>query len=373
MKNTNNSARSRIHSLDMARGIIVVFSVFLSSLPYGSYDFATHASWYGLTLVDFILPCFITVFGVGMAIAYQKGVKWKRFISRTIKLILFGLLFNIIVAWSFDLSTLRFTGVLQMYALLGIGTVLITRFIKRPITVSLVGLLIFSIYGAILLYMGQTCEGSLPQPGCNPSWLVDPVVFGESHIYSLGERGFDPEGIPAIFSALGNVLLGFAAGRIIILYKEKGAGWRLLLHGVLLLALAFLVEAFLPFGKRLWTPSFGLVTAGATSLLLALLHIIFDRKYTSPFVQPVSNSLIWILDSFGRNAFLIYFGKYIIFSLLRNLSINGDEKPITLYQVIFSWLEQTSSNPALIYATLMLGFWTIIAIALHKVKWYFRV
>src|SRR5690606_4792966 len=77
------------------------------------YDLFRHAEWYGLTLLDFIFPAFLTIFGILMAIAYDRKIKWYKVGRRTILLILFGLLFNMIVSWNFSLSDVRYTGVLQ--------------------------------------------------------------------------------------------------------------------------------------------------------------------------------------------------------------------------------------------------------------------
>ncbi|MGY3715164.1 heparan-alpha-glucosaminide N-acetyltransferase domain-containing protein [Sutcliffiella cohnii] len=212
--------RSRFHSLDMARGIIVFLSVFLSSLPYRSYDFAMHAQWYGVTLVDIILPCFITIFGVGSAFAFRNGVKWSKFTKRTIKLIIFGLLFNMVISWSFDFSTLRFTGVLQMYALLGLGVVLTTRFISNPVNLIIVAFSILIIHGASLYFYGSSCDEGLVQPGCNPSYFIDSFIFGEEHIYSQGERGFDPEGIPMLLLHLRTYCLVLRVGEFFCYTKK---------------------------------------------------------------------------------------------------------------------------------------------------------
>ncbi|WP_170140650.1 heparan-alpha-glucosaminide N-acetyltransferase domain-containing protein [Oceanobacillus arenosus] len=363
--------KRRIHSIDMTRGLIVLLSVFMFSIPSGVFSFDQHAEWYGLTLVDFILPCFLTIFGTSMAIAYQKGVKRKRFLTRTIKLIIFGLIFNIIAAWSLSFSTLRFTGVLQMFAVLGIATVIITKYVKNPVQLTLIGMLILSIHGANLLYIGSACEEGLPQPDCNPSGVIDTAIFGENHIYAQGELGYDPEGIPSTFAALGNVLFGFSAGRMLL--SKKGKENKLLIHGIVLIVLALIVSSILPFGKRIWTPAFALVTAGVTSVLLAIFHLLFDRNPITSRTKPIKRAILWFMEAFGKNSFFIYFGKYVLYSLLIHITIQNTEGVFSINHYIHMFTEKISSAPVLIYASIIFGIWTVLALVFHKCKWYVKI
>lgn len=365
--------KKRIDSLDMTRGLIVLLSVFLSSLPAGVYEFAMHAEWYGVTLIDFIFPGFLTVFGVSVAIAYQKRVRWKRQFKVAFKLILFGLVFNMVMAWSIDLSTLRFTGVLQMYSVLGIIAAVIIYYIKSPVKLTIFGVLVIGIYSVILLFVGGDCEGGQVQPYCNPSWTIDKVIFGESHIYSQGTRGFDPEGIPIIIGALSNIIFGLAAGRYLIQRKETGINPGLILHGIFLILLAFLLSSILPFGKKMWTPPFSLLTAGVTSLVLAFFHTFFDRHPVSDIGKYISEKITWFLIAFGRNSFLIYFGKYVLISLLLNIGIQNNGQWKSIYQTVYGWVELNSFYPPLTYAFLMVGFWTLVALILNKYKVYVKV
>jgi heparan-alpha-glucosaminide N-acetyltransferase len=370
-----NRVKKRVYSLDIARGIVVILSVFLSMIPYGEYQFAyaRHAEWYGLTLIDFILPSFITIFGASMAIAYHKGVKWEKIIKRTIRLIVYGVIFTMIVSWNVDFTTLRLTGVLQMFALLGLVTFMITRKIQSPSMLIIIALFISTLYGAGLLFTAQGCENGLPQPDCNPSGMIDSKVFGENHLYHQGKRGFDPEGLVSSLSALSNVLLGYAFGRLMLTRKETGAWRELLLLSVLLIGLALLWHQFLPFNKRIWDPAFGLLMAGTIAGTLSLLYLIFDKRKADA-KETALKSIVFFFEAFGRNSFLVYFGKYILSSVMLHLTLTtagGDER--TIYESLLNWVESISSYPQLTYALFMVALWTIIALILHKMKWYLKV
>ena len=358
----------RIDSLDIVRGTIVLLSVLLFSIPIKINWLNVHADWYGFTVIDIILPAFITIFGTSMAIAYRKGINKKRFLSRTLKLLLYGLIFNIIVSWSFDLDTLRVTGVLQLFAILGIATVIITRIIKKPLFLFIISVLIFILHGLILINSSEYCGNNLPSPSCNPSKIIDTYIFGENHIYVQGKRGFDPEGIPSMFGALGNVLLGYVVGLVIL--RKKKIEMQLIMMILIALIMLLITVQFIPIGKRLWTPSFGFLTVGITITLILINYYIFDRKSADmKFVNPIKNLLI----AFGRNSFLIYFGKYLLDSLLRNITINVNNSEQSLRNIIKNFLDAFSPIEGLLYAVVIFSFWLIIAIVCHKKRWYFKV
>ncbi|WP_335870585.1 acyltransferase family protein [Bacillus sp. 2205SS5-2] len=366
--------KRRVYSLDMLRGIIVILSVFLSNIPNGIYNFTyfRHAEWYGVTLIDLILPIFITIFGTSMAIAYQKGVKWSKILKRTVRLIIYGLLFTIIVSWSVDISTLRFTGVLQMFAFLGIATVLITKIVQSPVKLILIAVTLTSVYGLGLLTLSADCSDDLPQPSCNAPYSIDENIFGKAHLYHQGERGFDPEGLVTSFSALANVLIGYAIGKLILTRKETGAWKELISLGVILLLISFLWDQFLPFNKRIWTPAFGLLAASCTSIMLSILYLLFDKRKVDAketFLKPV----VWFLEAFGRNSFLIYFGKFIIASVLLHITITVGQEEKALSKILFHSIDSAVPYAQLVYAIIMLLFWTVIALIAHKKKWYFKV
>src|SRR5699024_10008259 len=289
-------------------------SIVLIYLPDKYPGINVHAKWYGFSFIDIIFPAFVTIFGTSMAIAYHKGVKKKRLAARTLKLLLFGLLFNMIVNWNLDIHTIRLTGVLQLFAVVGLLAVLVTRFVKKTHHLILVSILIFLIHGLFL--MGNIFCSGLPQPFCNPSAFIDYYIFGKNHLYVLGEVGYDPEGIPSMFGALGNALLGFVAGKIIL--QKKSIGPKLYAYASLLFVLCVISLYFIPMAKRLWTPSFGFWTAGITVLMLATCYVLFEKA------DNLGETTKWTLGffiAFGRNSFLLYFGKYLLNSLLAHVQI----------------------------------------------------
>jgi len=363
---------SRIHALDFARALSVLL-LFLTFVPegplYGSY--VTHAPWFGYAAIDFAFPAFVTLSGTSMALSGRNRVHWQRLLRRFAILIVLGLIFNCLVLWQFNLSLLRFTGVLQLLAVVGIMTALITRISAKWFFSFTAGLVIMGIYLSILLYTGRHFPGGLPQPDHNLSGLIDPLIFSKNHIYSQGNAGYDPEGIFTIFSAIGSSLLGYSAGLLLRQNKVAGNSLKILVIAVVLLALTPVLSSFIPVNKRLWTPSFVTLTSGSTLLVLAVSHLIWD--FPIPILKKLRAALYWIFESVGRNAILLYFGPSLIFSILHHLTLTVHGNSFSLFQFFYDWLNTWSSNPQLGFITVYTVLWVLLAIFLHWRKKYLTV
>ena len=372
MSKSSKTAKPRIRTLDFARGFLVAGTAFLTHI-LAAPQFAvwnTHAEWFGLTVSDFAFPVFITLFGTAMAIAYRNGVKKLRLLRRTIMLILIGLVFNMIVNWNFDLSTLRFTGILQVYAVLGVLVVLITRLAGKWYTALGAGLLIMLAYQGLLVLTSAHFPQGLPQPDHNLSGIIDPLLFGPEHIYRQGQAGYDPEGIFTMLSATANAICGYAAGKLILEHKKIAAVFYLIILGCGLLLLSPLLAAYIPFAKKIWTPAFASLTAGASVLLLAISHALFHTVNNKP-LPKIKAAVYWFFEAFGRNAFLVFFGKFVLIALMRNLSVPNQAG--TYHELLSQWVFSWSPQPHLTYAFIIFAFWTALALFLHKIKLYIKI
>jgi len=360
----------RIRTLDFARGFLVAVTAFMTHI-LAAPQFATwntHAEWYGLTVADLAFPIFITLFGAGMAIAYRKGVKKLRLLRRTILLILIGLAFNAIVNWSFDLSTLRFTGILQVYAVLGVLVVLITRPAGKWYQALACALLIMIIYSGLLVWTSATYPQGLPQPSHNLSGIVDPWLFGPEHIYRQGQAGYDPEGIFTIISATANALCGYGAGKLILERKKIAAVFYLLILGAGLVLLTPLLAHYVPIAKKIWTPAFVSLTAGLSVLLLAFSHLLFHSAKPLP---KIIGGVFWFFEAFGRNAFLVFFGKFVLIAIMRQATVPLHTE--TYHELLSHWVFTWSPEPHLTYAFIMFALWTVLTLFLHKKKIYIKI
>ncbi|KAJ8452968.1 hypothetical protein Cgig2_014731 [Carnegiea gigantea] len=93
------SKSSRVASLDVFRGLCV-FLMMLVDYGGSIFPIIAHAPWNGLHLADFVMPFFLFIAGVSLAIAYKKvGDRMdatKKVIARAVKLFLLGVFLQVV-------------------------------------------------------------------------------------------------------------------------------------------------------------------------------------------------------------------------------------------------------------------------------------
>ena len=259
----------RVQALDVLRGMTMAFMV-LVNLP-GSWSvifpILRHASWNGMTPTDFIFPNFLFVMGVSMFFSLRKqnftlnGKMLKRFLL----LLGIGLLINVISHFVYGSESIRFTGVLQRFALcFGASALIICKVNHKHLPWLVTGLL--AAYSALLL-LGNGYEYG-PD---NILSRVDRALLG-SHLYN--DQGIDPEGLLSTLPAIAHTLIGFLVGKIL----ASGDFRKMDSQGTALLVAGLLLQYLLPLNKKVWSPSFVLVACGLGTLLLSLLHYIIDER-----------------------------------------------------------------------------------------------
>lgn len=175
--------------------------------------------------------------------------------------------------------------------------------------------------------------------------MIDSAILGSNHMYLLGRQFVDPEGIVSMISAVPQVMIGFVCGKIIINIKDNDCRMlNLFFIGTMLLFVGYLLSYACPLNKRLWSPSFVLLTCGISAMSLALLLYIIDvkqnKKWFSFFEALGANPLViyvfsciaggllvhWhihtvVFSNLFNPLFGIYFGSYMygVFFLLFNM------------------------------------------------------
>ena len=124
-----------------------------------------------------------------------------------------------------------------------------------------------------------------------------------------------------------------------------------------------LLGVYLPTMKRLWTPTFALGVAAATTLFLLLSHLLLDRRNVSTQLQKLSYPLV----SLGRNSLLVYFGSHVLVSLLRR-SFGGSAPLATAFISVFP----SAVLGQVVFTALLLTFWFSLAVYLHCRKIYIK-
>jgi predicted acyltransferase len=266
---TEPATRTRLQGVDAARGLAVVGMLLVDNR--GSAAISTelvHAPWDGLRLADVVFPLFLLVVGVSMPFS-ERAQRPRAALWRVGKLLLLGWL---IVTAKYGLGAAG-AGVLGHIAGAYLLCWLLLRLPRRaqvPVaTVVLVGV-------SLLLLL-------VPVPGSSRPSLSPGVSWARWLDQTIG-LSFSAEAPHSYLPSAVTVFLGVLAGRVLKAHPDRTALPRLAGPAVALLVTGLLVAPLLPLNKRLWTPSFVLVTGGIGLLVLAALHWLVDvRGIRRPF------------------------------------------------------------------------------------------
>lgn len=372
-------------ALELVLGLFLCVGVAMDSVLAPRPEQLIHAAWFGVTAQDLVFPLFVVLSGVGLAFAHRGGLGWATTVRRGAVLLACGLVFNAVVARTLDLATLRWTGELQVYAVLVLTVGLLHKVARGPRAwVAITGLAAL-LQGAFLLLWQSGCPDGAFTPGCNPSRVVDPALFGRAHVYIGGALGHDPEGVVALLGALVTVSAGVAAGHLALTLESspgdsQGDGRRHGRHGrrvsAYLLGWAATVTVaavaagqWMPAMKRLWTTPLGLGAAALGVALfavgLAALHLRLPSR-----LDQLREALAWPFVAMGRNALLVYFGSQLLMLVLLT---RRDEHQHPLANVVGDWVEDFAlghNRTGLV--AVMLGLWLLVAAVLRSRRIYLR-
>jgi len=264
-----------------------------------------------MTPCDLVFPFFLFIMGVSMYLSLSKcnfkpkADTWWKVIRRTILLFAIGLFINwfemVLKGNGAGMDNLRIWGVLQRIALCyGIVSVIVLtinhKWIVPTILVLLVG------YTLILLLGNGYAEDS-----SNILARVDNALFGEAHLYH--KSPVDPEGLLGTIPAVAHVMIGFYVGKWI---KKTDTtefqAFKVLLMAALLILIGYLSSFALPLNKRIWSPSFVLMSCGMGAALLGILMYFIDirhcrRWYSFFHVFGVNPLFLYVLSELLAVAF----------------------------------------------------------------------
>uniref|UniRef100_A0A804UME9 Heparan-alpha-glucosaminide N-acetyltransferase catalytic domain-containing protein n=1 Tax=Zea mays TaxID=4577 RepID=A0A804UME9_MAIZE len=218
--------RQRLVSLDVFRGITVLLMIIVDDA--GAFIPAmNHSPWDGVTVADFVMPFFLFIVGVALALAYKrvpdKLDASRKALLRALKLFCLGLVlqggfFHGVRSLSFgvDLQEIRLMGVLQRIAIAYLLTALCEIWIRGDEDVDygydllkryryqlFVGAVVAITYMSLLYgtyvpdWEYQTsAPGSTEKhlfvkcgvrgdtsPGCNAVGMIDRKILGIQHLY----------------------------------------------------------------------------------------------------------------------------------------------------------------------------------------------
>jgi predicted acyltransferase len=276
----------RLLSLDAFRGLAVTLMIVVDSINVLGVapGQLRHAAWNGLTVADVVFPMFL--FAVGVALPFSsKAESTVRVLRRVALLVLIG-----IALTSWKHGHFVAAGVLQHVA----GSYLVGWLLLRlswRAQIAGVAIALAAQWAAFtFIRMGTITPGSWAPDQTPAAWL-DTLILGRPHT----------EGVWAALTGGITVVLGAWAGRLLVTANSGNESVTMQL-GVLAAALAgcgMVLAVVIPLNKRLWTPSYTLLTAGISTFVLLALHVMVDGQRTTPaWVRP-------LLD-LGRNALVIF-------------------------------------------------------------------
>lgn len=226
-------AKQRLKSLDIFRGLTVALMILFDDAG-GVLPIINHSPWNGVTIADFVMPFFLFIVGLALALVYKnvsdKVAATQKAILRTIKIFILGIIlqggyFHGLddLSYGVDLVHIRWLGILQRiaigYFLAAMCEIWLTSnslvdsflgFAKKyciqwVVAVLLSALYVGCLYGLYVpdwqfevpainfhgtsLYNGSTVQtvkcglrGSLGPP-CNAVRMIDYSVLGVNHLY----------------------------------------------------------------------------------------------------------------------------------------------------------------------------------------------
>lgn len=266
--------KRRLVSLDALRGLALVILILVnnaaihSALPYQ----LTHHDWHGLTAADTFFPVFLFAIGGGMVFSSKTG-DVRLALRRTAIIFALG-----VFLYSLDAGGLVVgPGILQKIA---VAYLIAWGVMQLPVR--------WQLPTALGILAGLWAAYTfVPAPGVVPgSWAqgrhlgayIDTLVVGRPHSEALSSA------IPAAVNVLGGA---FVIRSVRGLEAREGLK-RVLWWGAGALLLGLLVTLAVPVNKRIWTPSFVLVTQGIACFYLAAYWWLADlrghRRAVRPFV-----------------------------------------------------------------------------------------
>ncbi|KAF4364778.1 hypothetical protein F8388_018454 [Cannabis sativa] len=221
----------RLASLDIFRGLTVALMIFVDDAG-GEWPMIGHAPWNGCNLADFVMPFFLFIVGMAIALSLKRipdqFAAIRRVILRTLKLLFWGLLLQggfshapDKLTYGVDMKEIRWCGILQRIALSYLVVALVEIFTRKSQAEELSSrwFSIFKLYawhwilgaGVIVVYLAiiygtyvpdwhftihdkdninygksfpVTCNvrGKLDPP-CNAVGYIDRKVLGINHMY----------------------------------------------------------------------------------------------------------------------------------------------------------------------------------------------
>jgi heparan-alpha-glucosaminide N-acetyltransferase len=346
----------RITSVDAYRGLVMLlmmgevleFAEIAEANPgSGFWQFLghhqSHAAWVGCSLHDLIQPSFSLLVGVALPFSLARRMAegqpaWRRNLhafGRAAVLVLLGVFLRSVgqrqTYWTFEDTLTQ----------IGLGYGFLYQLAQRPVRVQWAALAVILVgyWTAFALYPLPGADFDWQEAGIPPDWPQHLTglaahwnmntnlawafdtwflnLFPREHPFLNNDGGYCTL---SFIPTLGTMILGLLAGEVLRSGRTPRGkvGW-LIVAGLAALAAGWLlgIAGVCPVVKRIWTPSWTLLSGGLCFLLLAAFYFIMDvcgrRAWAFALVIVGMNSIAAYLianlfQGFIREALLCHLG-----------------------------------------------------------------
>lgn len=389
VKTESEPAGNRLEALDILRGLCVIGMILVAYAGDWANRFPVlnHADWQGLVLADMIFPGFLFCVGVALPMSFAarsarqtKAQLFLHILWRSAALIGLGVVLNFIA--DPDPAGFRLPGILQRiglcYALAGGLCLLLGRKTDHDFTLpgwpvgGVVLALVAGYAGLLTLWSGPDCAGACFDSANSLPAVVDRAVFTPAYMWDWGLTDgvvtFDPEGLVSTLGALVNVLLGVGVSLYIRDHGVKSSLVGLALFGVFLAVAGLGMNGQVPVIKKIWTPSFALVSTGFSIIVFALLAVIADVLKAGRFAV--------FAKVFGANATL----AFVLISLFdtglqQPLLMRSDATALSSHDAVALQLGAIIPDArlaSLAYSALLVAVIGLILWPLYRKRWFLK-
>jgi predicted acyltransferase len=320
----------------------------------------SHVAWEGLHLYDFVFPMFIFITGAGVAFALPRALKrqgrgavYAKALRRSAILYVLGLIYYGGVGQGWD--EIRYVGVLQRIAVCYLATSILFMHLRAG-GLALVCAAILAGYWAVMSFVeapgvpaGSWAPNDNLAAWIDRTYLPGRLWYGES----------DPEGLLSTAPAIATCLLGALAGMTMQSRLEPSRiAAALIACGALLVVAGLVLALWLPIVKSLWTPSYALVTGGASAMLLGATYWLMDVRRAF-----AASWLVWV----GANAITLYMlAGFGLFDIVASSIVGG---------VVGATIDAAMAPGASAFLAHMIGLALAIALAsfLYRKRIFVRI
>jgi predicted acyltransferase len=375
----------RLTSLDVFRGITIAGMILVNMVGVADdkYTLLDHAEWNGCTPTDLVFPFFLFIVGVAMTFSLSKYTAenkptkavYLRILRRAVILFVLGLILNGFWnkgIWTFDLSSIRFMGVLQRISLSYLFASLIVLKLPRKSQWIVAGVLLIG-YWLTMMYVPVPGYGAgvLTREG-NLGAFIDRLIIPKAHLYKGDGFNFmgDPEGLFSTIPAIVSVLAGYFAGQWIKDKKQVNSqtSMDLVLFGLCCLVIGIIWDVAFPINKKIWTSSYVVFTDGWALMLLAACYELIEVRLIKRWSKP--------FEIMGLNAIALFIASVMLIKITAKTQLGTGEDAISIYNWIYqnffaSWAGNL--NGSFLFGLVTVLLWYGIAVLMYRKNWFIKV